>query len=174
MNFRLIPLISVFRRVAYVIDLGVDGWMGVQNWMGGIEFGWVDKFMQGWKGGQVAIGVEGWMGGYSGKGGWVTTGVVGWTGGCRGGWVAAGVGGRVANLNYCSFVCLPLSAQDIFRIKPNYIEKAKKGIVTSSSIIRDPLLTLPFLCLGLIRFALFSLCFVVIFSFALYSSHLKS
>ena len=72
----------------------------------------------------MAIGVEGWMGGYSGKGGWVATGVVGRMGGCRGGRVA--MGGRVANLNYCSFVCLPLSAQDIFRIKPNYVEKAKK------------------------------------------------
>ena len=85
------------------------------------------------------------------------------------------MGGRVANLNYCSFVCLPLSAQDIFRIKPNYVEKAKKkGIVTSSSIIRDPLLTLPLLCLGSLCFALSSLYFVAIFSFASYSSHLRS
>ena len=84
----------------------------------------------------------------------MTAGVVRWMGGCRGGRVAAGVdrwlqgwtGGRVANHNYCSFVCLPLSAQDIFRIKPNYVEKAKKGIVTSSSIIRDTLLTFPPLC----------------------------
>ena len=63
------------------VELKLDGWTRV------------DKFMQGWKGGQVAIGVEGWMGGYSGKGGWVATGVVGWTGGCRGGRVAAGVDG---------------------------------------------------------------------------------
>ena len=47
------------------VELNLDGWTGV------------DKFMQGWKGGQVAIGVEGWMGGFSSKGGWVATGVVG-------------------------------------------------------------------------------------------------
>ena len=53
--FRLIPLISVFRRVAYVIDLGVDGWTGVQNWMGGIEIGWVDK------GGQIHARADRWL-----------------------------------------------------------------------------------------------------------------
>ena len=99
----LIPLISVFRRVAYVFDLGVDGWMGVQNWMGGIEFGWVDR------GGQIHAGVEGWTGGYRGgrvdgwlfrqgwmggyRGGRVDGWLQGWKGGCRGGWVAEWVDG---------------------------------------------------------------------------------
>ena len=40
--FWLRPLISVSRRVAYVIDLGVGGVKGYPNWTGGIELRWVD------------------------------------------------------------------------------------------------------------------------------------
>ena len=67
------------------VELNLDGWTGV------------DKFMQGWKGGQVAIGVDGWlfrqgwMGGY--RGGRVDGWLQGWMGGCRGGQVAEWVEG---------------------------------------------------------------------------------
>ena len=94
----------------------MDGWTGVDKFMQGRTGGYRGGRVDGW------LFRQGWMGGYRGgrEDGWLQ----GWMGGCRGGRVA--MGGRVANLNYCSFVCLPLSAQDIFRIKPNYVEKAKK------------------------------------------------
>ena len=64
--FWLRPLISVSRRVAYVIDLGVGGVKGYPNWTGGIELRWVDTGGQIWTG--VDWWVEGWMGGFGVEG----------------------------------------------------------------------------------------------------------